>query len=160
MRIACDAMCGGLARWLRVLGHDTFYRDGVDDQELVDLALAEERVVITSDSRLLERRLFTSGQLPAIALPRGLVLDEQLDFVARALHLTVGEPRCTHCNGELAPAARDEVADVVPARSLIWAKRFFRCQDCAHVFWEGTHWRRISAVRRRVAEAPWNRPGR
>ena len=27
-RLACDAMCGGLARWLRVLGHDTFYREG------------------------------------------------------------------------------------------------------------------------------------
>ena len=28
LRLACDAMCGGLVRWLRAFGYDTFYREG------------------------------------------------------------------------------------------------------------------------------------
>jgi uncharacterized protein len=144
-------MCGGLARWLRALGYDTFYREGIDDQDLVDLARAEGRIVITSDSRLLERRLFTSGELPSVALPRNLKLLDQLDYVARALRLHVAEARCTLCNGELRVVSREDVADQVPARSLLWARQFFLCTGCAHVFWDGTHWRRISAVRERIA---------
>ncbi len=149
-------MCGGLARWLRAIGYDTFYCEGIDDQELVEIALTEERVVITSDSRLLERRLFTTGQLRAVALPCCLKLPDQVEHIVRALRLTVGEARCTLCNGELIRVSREEVADRVPARSLIWAKRFFLCADCGHVFWDGTHWRRISAVRDRIAGMKWD----
>ncbi|MFH0981217.1 MAG: Mut7-C RNAse domain-containing protein [Planctomycetota bacterium] len=156
MRLACDAMCGGLARWLRVIGYDTFYREGIADGELVELALAHDRVVISSDGKLLERRLFTTGRLQAVALPRGLKLHDQLDYVARALRLAIGDARCTRCNGELIPASRDEVGDRVPARSLIWAKQFFRCADCTQVFWDGTHWRRIAAVRQRIASLKWD----
>ncbi|MCP4592666.1 MAG: hypothetical protein GY842_18180 [bacterium] len=151
MRLACDAMCGGLARWLRALGADTFYREGVEDQDLVDLALAERRVVITSDSRMLERRVFTTREIESLALPRGLQLAEQVEFVTRKLMLKVHDARCMRCNGVLVRVAREEVGDSVPARSLLWAREFFRCGDCEHVFWDGTHWQRIAKVRARIA---------
>ena len=152
LRLACDAMCGGLARWLRAIGCDTFYHDGITDQELIDVALAQHRVVVTSDGKLLERRLFTTGRLRAVALPRGLKRLDQVEYIARALRLTVGDARCPRCNGQLIPVPRDQVGDRVPARSLVWARKFFLCDDCGHVFWDGTHWRRISAVRDRIAE--------
>ena len=142
-RIACDAMCGGLARWLRLLGVDTVYAPAIEDAELVQLALAEGRTVVSSDQKLFERRVLASGELPGICLPVGLPLREQVRFVARRLRLRPGFPRCTRCNGKLQPVGRAEIADVVPARSLVWARRFYRCERCAHVFWEGTHWRRI-----------------
>jgi uncharacterized protein len=55
------------------------------------------------------------------------------------------------CGGPLVPAAREDVADRVPVRSLVWARNFYRCASCAKVFWEGTHWRRISKVREATA---------
>ncbi len=140
-------MCGGLARWLRVLGVDASYSPGIDDAGLVAHALSEVRVVISSDGKLFERRVFTTGELRGLFLPVGLALHNQLLHVARELALTPAFPRCTLCNGELAAVERSTVADVVPARSLIWAKDFYRCTRCGHVFWEGTHWRRIRAVR-------------
>lgn len=142
-RIAADAMCGGLARWLRVLGVDTSYRADIDDAALVRLALAEGRLVISSDRKLFERRVFVRGELAGLLLPTGLKRDDQVRFVARSLHIRPGFPRCALCNGELHAVRRDEVGDVVPARSLIWADRFYRCAACRHVFWEGTHWNRI-----------------
>jgi len=165
-------MCGGLARWLRALGYDTAYTEGIDDRELIEQARREGRIVISADGKLFERRAITTRQVRALRLPRGLKRMDQLAYVVKALHLVPLEPRCTRCNGRLDPARRDEVADVVPARSLIWANRFFRCASCGHVvparsliwanrffrcascgqaFWDGTHWRRIEAVRRRFA---------
>lgn len=143
VRVACDAMCGGLARWLRLFGVDTTYSPGIEDAELIEHALAEGRTVVSSDHKLFERRLLLSGQLEGLLLPVGLTLREQVRFVVGRMALRPGFPRCTHCNGELCAVRRSEVSDVVPARSLIWCREFFRCEDCGHVFWQGSHWRRI-----------------
>lgn len=140
-------MCGGLARWLRVLGVDTTYVRDIEDSALVREALAQRRVVLSSDRKLFERRVFTTGDLPGLFIPVGLRLPDQVRFVASRLKLPVGFPRCTVCNGELEAVDRAEVADVVPARSLIWAREFYRCRHCRQVYWEGTHWRRIGAMR-------------
>jgi uncharacterized protein with PIN domain len=140
-------MCGGVARWLRVLGADASYTPGIDDGVLVAEAQAEGRIVISSDGKLFERRVFTTGQVRGLRLPVGLKRLEQLRFVVRALRITPAFPRCTLCNGLLESVPRCDVGDVVPARSLIWAKDFYRCRSCGHVFWEGTHWRRIRSVR-------------
>ena len=136
-------MCGGLARWLRLLGVDASYTSGIEDAELVRHAQAERRTVISSDHRLFERRAFTTGQLAGLLLPVGLHLQDQVGYVANRLKLTPGCPRCTTCNGTLTAVDRSEVADVVPARSLTWIREYHRCRQCRQVFWEGTHWRRI-----------------
>ncbi len=152
LRIACDAMGGGLARWLRVLGVDASYTPGIEDGALVQHALAERRTVLSSDRRLFERRAFTTGELAGLLLPVGLTRIEQVRFVAARLPLPLGTPRCTACNGELDRVPRSAVADVVPARSLIWTEEFYRCRACRQVFWEGTHWRRIGPLRREIEQ--------
>lgn len=146
-------MCGGLARWLRMLGVDASHSPGIDDGALVRHALAEGRVVVSSDHKLFERRVFADGTLTGLFLPVGLPLREQVRYVANHFALPPGPPRCGLCNGELTPVARAAVADVVPARSLVWAREFFRCLGCAHVYWDGTHWRRIQALRAELGGA-------
>ncbi len=146
-------MCGGLARWLRAIGHDTFYREGIDDAELVEIARREDRILISSDGKLFERKPVAGGQVRSLMLPRGLKLLAQVEYVVRALRLPVLQARCTQCNGRLVPRTREDVSADVPARSLVWAREFFRCDGCGQVFWDGTHWRRIRAVRARLAES-------
>jgi hypothetical protein len=51
-RFSADVMLGRLARWLRVLGHDTAYETDVDDPDLVARADAEGRVLLTRDRHL------------------------------------------------------------------------------------------------------------
>ena len=150
LRIACDAMCGGVARWLRILGVDAAYKPGIDDGDLIAQALAEERLVISSDRKIFERRVFTTGQLHGLFLPVGLKLDDQVDWVCKRLQIQPGVPRCSRCNGNLEGVSRTEVGDVVPARSLVWAQAFFRCRDCGQVYWEGSHWRKIGGLRSRI----------
>lgn len=149
-RVAADAMCGGLARWLRMLGVDTTFTPGIADADLVAHALLDNRTVVSSDNKLFERNVFVRRRLAGVRLPVGLSLDDQLEFVLRALPITPAFPRCASCNGELAPVPRGEVADEVPARTLIWRDTFYRCRDCRRVFWQGTHWRKIDQVIRRA----------
>lgn len=144
-------MCGGLARWLRVLGVDASYTPGIEDGALVAHAQAEGSVLLSSDGKMFERRPLATGQVRNLHLPVGLRLVEQVRFVVHALGITPGLPRCTLCNGGLEGVDRADVSDVVPARSLIWAREFYRCTACGHVYWEGTHWRRIRAVRESVS---------
>ena len=130
MRFACDAMCGGLARWLRAMGYDTFYRADVRDRELVDVSLAEQRVLISSDGKLFERKLLRDGVIKSFELPRGLKRQDQLRAVVQRFGLRSRMTRCTACNGELTLCTREEVGDEVPARSLVWATEFYRCESC------------------------------
>jgi uncharacterized protein with PIN domain len=152
-RLTVDAMFAGLARWLRLLGHDTTFVPGITDHELVRHALAERRVLISADCRLFLRRELATGQLTGLQVPVGLTLGDQVRFVVGSLHLVPGPPRCTACNGLLDPVRRADVGDVVPARSLIWGRRFHRCRDCGRVFWEGTHWGRIRGFMRALSDA-------
>lgn len=154
-RFACDAMCGGLARWLRAIGYDTAFIPDIDDAALIALAARENRAVLSSDTRMFERRVLVCGSVRGLLIPTGLRLLAQLEFVVRRLRLTCGFPRCMLCNGPLSAVQRSEVADRVPARSLLWATEFFECGRCRRVFWNGTHWRRINAVRQWVDE--WSR---
>ncbi len=159
IRFACDAMCGGLARWLRAVGYDATWSPDIDDGQLVQEADVQGRFLLSSDKGIFERRLITSGQVPALLIPRGLRRLQQLEYVVQQLQLRVRPPRCMACGGALLPAAREEVAAEVPARSLVWAGHFYRCGQCAKVFWEGSHWRRISKVREAAAGLVADSPG-
>ena len=57
-------MLGGLAKWLRAAGYDTYYaREGTDvsDRSLIEKALEEGRVLLTSDGGFMERRPVREG---------------------------------------------------------------------------------------------------
>ena len=144
---ACDAMCGGLVRWLRAYGVDTAYREGIADDDLVRLAADENRILISSDGPMFQRRAIRSGQIQHYRLERGLKLLDQFRVVVRAFRLRPGEARCSVCNGLLDRVTRAQVADRVPAKSLLWATKFFACVACGKAYWNGSHWRRIEAVR-------------
>src|SRR5262244_4212369 len=48
-RFACDAMCGGLARWLRALGYDATFSASIDDGQLVEQSRRDGGILISSD---------------------------------------------------------------------------------------------------------------
>jgi uncharacterized protein len=145
-RFACDAMLGGLARWLRAAGYDASWRAGIDDWDLVRLARREQRVLLSSDSGIFRIGIVRDGDVPALFIPVGLGKQEQLAFVLSSLKLTPRTPRCMACGGELVDVAKDQVRERTPPRTFDWVERFFECRRCGQLFWEGTHWRKIAAT--------------
>jgi uncharacterized protein with PIN domain len=157
-RFACDAMLGGLARWLRAAGYDASWHDGIADGDLIRLALREGRTVLSSDDDVFAFALVRDRIVPALFVPRGLDVQEQLAHVLRELGLPLREPRCMACGGELAELTREEAAGQVPPRSLAAHEQFWKCVRCGKVFWHGSHWDRIVERLRRAAGTDRRRP--
>jgi uncharacterized protein with PIN domain len=52
MKFIADEMVGKLARWMRLAGCDTVYRNPISDKELVEIAQRENRIILTRDRKL------------------------------------------------------------------------------------------------------------
>ena len=159
-RFALDGHLGTLARRLRLLGIDTWYRNHVDDPDLVDLAVAEDRTVLTRDVDLLKRRVLTRGAWIRSTDPDRQVL-EVVDRFSLDDHLAP-YARCLRCNGPLRDATEAEGA-TAPAGARRTGDRFTTCADCGHLYWRGGHTVALDAVvarvqahieRRRTAKGP------
>jgi len=140
-------MLGGLAKWLRAAGHDACYaHEGTDisDAHLVRRAMGEDRVLLTSDRRFLERKPVRDKGIAFLLVPHAPV-EEQLQLVAGRFDLGRQESRCMECNGELKVVPYDAVAGRVPPNVAEARKSFFRCEGGGRVFWHGSHWKRIGA---------------
>ena len=151
-KFLCDAMLGGLAKWLRAAKYDAYYaREGTDvsDRSLTEKALAEGRVLLTSDGGFLERKLVRDGSVGFLIVPH-LPLEEQLRLVVDRFGLQRRQSRCMECNGELEVVIPGAVAGRVPEGVIQDHEEFFRCKGCCRVFWHGSHWERIEGRLGRV----------
>jgi uncharacterized protein with PIN domain len=131
-------MLGALARWLRVLDVDTAYDPALDDPELVTRAVEEERVLLSRDRRLLERRLARRG-----LLIRSDRAEEQVRQVLDELGLRPDPRRlfcrCLRCNLPLQAMAAEQARAAVPPHVARTVEEFHRCPGCARIYWRGTH---------------------
>jgi uncharacterized protein with PIN domain len=137
-----DVHLGRLARYLRLLGFDTAYRHtDLGDPEIARLGREQHRIVLTRDVGLLKRALVTHGAFLHHTAPR-----KQVEEVLRRFdlwRLVRLFSRCSHCNGPLQPIARADVAGRVPPRVWEYQRVFYRCADCEHLYWAGTHGERV-----------------
>lgn len=160
-RFVLDVHLGALARYLRLLGFDSVWRNDLDDAAIVEISVDEHRIILTRDRGILKHGRVTHGYWLRATDPLA-----QLDEVVRALDLgTRIEPytRCLECNGGLVDIGRDEAAPDVPPRVLEEHDAFRRCTGCGRVYWPGTHQPRLDAIvarARAAAEQPRARPGR
>jgi hypothetical protein len=149
IRFACDAMLGALARWLRAAGYDCFWREGIGDTELVELARREGRILLSADSGIFRRNAVILGEVKALYVLRDLPRDKQTAYVLRTLDLPRRESRCMACGGELESLDRESARSVVPPKAFENCDEFYRCRRCGKAFWQGTHW---TSVDRRLKQ--------
>jgi uncharacterized protein with PIN domain len=140
-RFAADVMLGRTARWLRMLGFDTFYDNKAADADLKERCLSESRILLTKDIALHQSMPAGSSRLVEAVYPR-----QQLEELASSYRLDrfVLKPRCSLCNGELISIEKETVKDTVPPFVFRTQTRFQRCQNCRKVYWQGTHIGKIS----------------
>jgi uncharacterized protein with PIN domain len=142
-RFALDGHLGTLARRLRLLGLDTWYRHDVDDAELAGVAAAEDRVVLTRDVGLLKRSVLCWGAWVRSTDPEDQTAEVvgRFDLGGRLAPYT----RCPRCNGHLRPATEDEAA-AAPAGTRRPGQGFEACEDCGHLYWQGSHTRDLDRL--------------
>ena len=148
VRFLVDANLTKLASLLRMCGLDAtdagmLRAGGADDEDarLVAAACREQRIILTRDRRLLERKAVTHG-----CFVRSQDPDQQLLFVLRRFHLDAAVrpfSRCMRCNEPLQPVAKAAVLQRLPPMVRVQQQSFSRCPRCRRLYWPGSHWQRM-----------------
>jgi uncharacterized protein with PIN domain len=141
-----DHNVGKLARWLRLMGYDARFFQGENDSELVALALSENRIILTRDTRIMKRRLVTKGRLRALLIGSDQPI-KQIHQVVDSLKLDYRfNPfsLCLECNQPLVERKKAEVKELVPPYVFKTQEYFRQCPACQRIYWRGTHWRAMT----------------
>ena len=142
-RFILDAHLGKLAKYLRMLGFDTLYRNDYGDDEIIELALKEKRIILTRDKLLLRSRRVTHGYYI-----RSTEKHKQLREVVQKFDLYSqfkSFTRCMTCNTELVPKNREEIIHLVQQDIMQYFNEFFFCPACRKVYWKGSHFKRMES---------------
>jgi hypothetical protein len=152
-RFLVDAMLGKLSLWLRLAGFDTLYSTELQDDDLLAIAKEEKRVLLTSDEKLHNRAI--EGSLESMLL-RGSV-DERVSRVFREFDIPPmidpSKSRCSKCNGELTeigPEEKRRVRGMVFEETYKHYDRFWVCDSCDSVFFQGGQWQNIQRYMERI----------
>jgi uncharacterized protein len=141
-RFLLDVHLGALARRLRLLGVDTAYSNDADDDELIEHANEQDRVLLTQDRGLLRRRSLHRG-----GYVRGAKPDDQLtDVLGRFEPPLAPWTICSACNGRLCPVPKADVEQDLQPGTRRTYDAFARCADCGRVYWRGAHSGRLERI--------------
>jgi hypothetical protein len=141
-RFIVDLNAGKLAKWLRMIGYDTKLFDRRDDKYLIHTALIENRIILTRDTQIMQRRIIAIGELKALLVTSDDPL-RQIRQVIKDLGLNpVFNPfsLCLECNRPLEKISRENVRDRVPPYVYRNQTQYVECPNCHRVYWQGTHW--------------------
>jgi uncharacterized protein with PIN domain len=144
MKFIADCMVGKLARWLRILGFDVAFFPRIEDDELINLAASEKRIILTRDHELIakaKKRKTLAGRALLIESEKW---EEQVEQVLEHFKLRPKidpNSRCLECNEKLKFLPKARAKNLVPPFVYEKADSFALCPSCGRVFWKGTHFR-------------------
>ncbi|MGB9677433.1 MAG: Mut7-C RNAse domain-containing protein, partial [Candidatus Ratteibacteria bacterium] len=112
VKFIADGMCGGLARWLRLIGYDTLYFNTSKKIEIIRTAEKENRIILTKD-----KKLFLN--FPEIVFYlQGENTKKQFEEVVKKFGLEIKEENlfkiCSLCNSQLEKIEKENVKNLVP----------------------------------------------
>lgn len=143
-RFVLDTQLGTLARYLRLCGFDTRYRNDYSDAEVARISAEEGRILLTRDQGVLKRRIVTRGYFVRSDRPR-----EQLSEVLSRFQLRgAAEPltRCPRCNGVLRDVEKAAIEHRLEPLTRRYYDAFRMCADCGALYWRGSHVRNIERL--------------
>ena len=146
-KFVADGHLGKLVRDLRLLGIDVAYDRGAEDRQLLNVAQADNRAILTRDRRLLMHASVRHGYY----LRSQNALEQTVEVLRRFNLDSTLRPfvRCLRCNALLEPAEKAEVFDQLEPLTRIYYEQFRRCRGCGQVYWSGSHFDKLEA---RIAE--------
>jgi uncharacterized protein with PIN domain len=140
-----DAMLGNLAKKLRILGYDSKYFSSIEDDKLILIAKNEKRIILTKDEQLTKN---AEKQNISFVLIRGSDESEQIMQINAKIKLDrfvvdTNNSRCIVCNGNLQPVEKYRIIGKIPEGILERAEKFWMCDSCKKIYWEGTHFEKL-----------------
>ena len=145
MKFLADGMLGKLTRWLRMIGCDVKYFNDLDDDELINISIKEDRVLLTRDIQLF-RRAVSKGASAFFVESRDEVgkLAEIGEHFNLNLEINVENSRCPKCNTRIRSISKDKVKERIPPATFKFYNEFWECPCCGQIYWQGSHWEKIN----------------
>jgi uncharacterized protein with PIN domain len=149
-RFVLDGHLGRLARYLRMLGFDTLYRNDYADEELARISSEERRILLTRDPGLLKRSVITHGYCIRESDP----IRQLLRVLHRFNLFGAITPfvRCLRCNALLQPICKEDILDRLLPMTKEMYDEFQICPECNHIYWRGSHYRRMRQFIERLCQ--------
>lgn len=135
-----DCHLGKLAKYLRLMGFDTLFFSQIDDDDLITLALEQNRTILTRDRALSKRK-----NAPVLFLESKETRQQLQTLVS---HFRLKEhpapfSRCIVCNTPLEVVDKAKVLDRLPEKVQRYFSHFEYCKVCDRVYWHGDHYRHM-----------------
>ena len=145
MLFLVDAMLGNIARKLQLLGFDSEYHSDIDDLKLIEQAKNEQRIIISKDHNLIARAKKQGVRYVYVTKENEIEqFLEILEHVPLELNNITGDTaRCTKCNSPTSQIHKSKVTDKIPERVLEYNDKFWKCDNCDQIYWEGTHIKKL-----------------
>jgi uncharacterized protein with PIN domain len=145
VKFLADGMLGKLARWLRMLGQDVIYSTQLSDNELLDLAKAECRALLTRDFELYKRAVgrgleafYVEGKTESARLA------EVTERYGLTLEIDMAKSHCPICNTKLEAALKEQLKNELEGNTYKYYDEFWKCPNCGQIYWQGAHWKQIT----------------
>jgi len=136
-----DAMLGNIAKKLRLMGFDSKYDSQIIDNDLINLAMKENRIIVSRDSDLIRKSL--SFGVKSILLENKEEHDQLYEIIKnlnlKKVEINGDNARCPLCNSETEFVKKELVSSRTPKKVLEINEKFWNCKNCDKIFWEGSH---------------------
>ena len=140
-KFVADGHLGKLVRDLRLLGLDVLYDRDAEDRQLVQVAAAQERALLTRDRRLLMHSAIRNGLYLRSQDPFEQTLEVLRRFELNSAIRSFS--RCLRCNEALEPVEKNAVIDRLEPLTKIYYEQFRNCTGCGQVYWSGSHFKKL-----------------
>ena len=149
-----DAMYGNLAKKLRLLGYDSLYYADIDDDEILQIAKYENRILLTSDMALVKRSIKQDVRTVQITKKDEIeqILEINHKYNLGKCIISGNNSRCPLCNGVLNRTLKEFIVTQVPEGVLKQTDEFWVCKDCKKLYWEGAHIRNLQRFTSKLNE--------
>jgi hypothetical protein len=128
-----------------MLGHNVKYANNLDDKMLIKIAKSEKRILLTRDVELYKQAISQHAQVFFVEEKTEV---ERLSALSKRfnleLELNPDVSRCPKCNAKIRPVEKDKVSDKIPPSTKTFYERFWECPNCEQIYWQGSHWKRIT----------------
>lgn len=131
-------MLGRLATWLRIMGYDTVYSKKTDQRGIILQAQAQNRILLTRNTRLLLFRSIINCEY--LFIEHDHFRDQLLQIVTEYdLKCEIIGKICVRCNRFLEETSKASIERIIPAYVAYKHNHFLRCAECGRVYWPATH---------------------
>ncbi len=137
-RFVLDVHLGKLAALLRLLGFDSVYNNKLEDNEIIEIACAENRIILSRDLGIFKNSKVKHGYFPRSQDPK-IQLKEVVDRYGLNEYVKPFS-RCMKCNGELMPIDKALIQNKIQEKTNLYYKEFYSCGNCNKTYWKGSHY--------------------